>query len=89
MNQTKPTILLNEALELMESKKPFSVVFRKCDTNRRIGGELAEFNNVILHGSDWPNATRTVKPADDAQGDNLKAFHIRLMVYFNDRRVIW
>ena len=73
----------------METKKPFSVVFRKCDVKRKIGGELAEFSNVILHGSDWPNATRTVKPADDANGDNLKAFHIRLMLYFNNRRVIW
>lgn len=89
MNHNKPTILLNEALEVMESKKPFTVVFRKCDVNRKTGGELAELNNVVLHGSDWSNATRTVKPADDANGDNLKAFHIRLMVFFNNRRVIW
>lgn len=89
MKDTKPTIFLNEALEVMETKKPFSVVFRRCDVKRKTGGSFAEFNNVVLHGSDWPNATRTVKPADDAKGDNLKEFHIRLMVYFNGRRVIW
>lgn len=89
MNQPKPPILLNEALEAMEAKKPFSVVFRKYDVNRKKGGEITELSNVVLHGSDWGNATRTVKPADDTNGDNLKAFHIRLMVFFNNRRVIW
>lgn len=89
MKEIKPPILLNEALEDMEKKQPFTAVARTCDVNRKIGGELITFTNVVLHGSDWKNATRTVKPADDQKGDDLKAFHIRLLIYYNGRRVIW
>ncbi len=89
MNNAKPPILLTEALEDLEKKQPCSIVYRSCDVNRKKGGELVTLNNVVLHGSDWKNATRTVKPADDQHGDDLKSFHIRLLIWYNGRRVIW
>lgn len=83
------TITLTEALEEMERKVPFNVTYRKADENRKAAGERAELRGVILHSQDWEHSIRTVSIPDAEDGKDLRDIHIRLMLYFNGRRIIY
>jgi hypothetical protein len=82
----KPPITLKEALETMEKGSPFNLVFFTADKKRKTGGIKKELMQCHLNGSDYANSIRRIlKPNSDQVID----VHIRLMLYFNGRRIIY
>ncbi len=86
MNQQPPPITLNEVLEQMESGNPFNIIFRKADKKRNTGGQKKELKKVVLHGTDWNNSIRRLRKPNS---DEITDVHIRLILYFNSRRVFY
>lgn len=89
MQEEKAPITLNEVLEEMERKQPFNIEFRKLDEKKKTAGQKKRLDGVVLHGQDWPNQVRTVKIPDAPQDKDLCDIHIRLILSFNGRRVIY
>lgn len=83
---------LKECLQEMETGKPFTVTFVKADRKRNTGGELKTYENCRLHYSrkdspanHYQHSTRNVM----LQNGEIRKIHIRLIVQFNNARVVY
>lgn len=79
------TIELRDALNIMESGATFSLTAVKYDRNRKTGGELMKFRNVIYISQQASTGIRKIKLPDG----QLRAIHQRLIIEFNNKTVIW
>ena len=70
----------------MEKGTPFNLVFYTADKKRKTGGERKELLQCTLHGSDYANSIRRLLKANT---DKVIDVHIRLMVSYNGRRIIY
>lgn len=95
-------IKLNEALKIMETGEPFSMVFVSFDEFRKTGGKLVEVDEAILikkkgvvstrkpkrNPNHWTNSTRPFKRMVAGYPTSaVRRFHIFLLVSFNGKKV--
>lgn len=85
MSGLSPIILLRDVLQQMQEGKPFSITFCTADRGRGTGGEIITLEGVVQCGVDYPNSGRLVK----LPNGHIRRMHIRLILRFNGKKVIW
>ena len=102
--EMEETIFLSAVLEKMADGKPFDVKFVTADLEKQTGGEIIELRQVRLSiakraapiaragkkknagtQNHWANSTRNAVLPNGL----IRKFHIRLIIEFNGRKVIW
>lgn len=78
-------IHLNEVLSEMKSGKAFDVKFCTCDERRKRGGEIQELKGVTVQGTDYQNSIRRIL----LPSQKIREIHIRLIMFFNGKKVFY
>ena len=78
-------ISLNDVLAAMRTGDPFDVTVCTCDEGRKRGGEILELTNVTVQGSDYKNAIRRLL----LPNQKIREIHIRLIMFFNGKKVFY
>ncbi len=69
----------------MQTGEPFSAVFCKADRARGTGGEVVTVEQAVQIGVDYKHSQRLIR----LPNEQVRTMHIRLIMYFNAKKVIW
>ena len=78
-------ITLKDVLADMTKGKPFDITYVKADRSRRVAGKMRSLEGVVLHSTDRKNSIRRVL----LPNGKIRPIHIRLIVQYNNQRVIY
>jgi type 1 fimbria pilin len=83
------TILLNDALGVLEQRQPFQIKFVSCNLSKKTGGKFIELHNAVKTGAvhnQKNNETISVRSLNN-QGHPYPV-HIHLITEVNHQRII-